>query len=157
MAHHAHYGPALPYGITHLEVKVWLRYQQHNLQTGDEIMLINSSNGPYGNQVLAVQKGRNPPLGPQRQSYHKVIGVVDQRDTERINHHARKQAGGNGRNRGGVLTGNRFMPDIDRCTVSHFSPHYANQYPHDYGRLAPANAHEGSRRPYILLRVICRN
>ena len=66
-------------------------------------MLINTSNGPYGNQVLAVQAGRNPGgVGRQRQSYHKVIGVVDQRDSEKINHIARKQAGGNGKNRGGV-------------------------------------------------------
>ena len=120
-------------------------------------MLINTSNGPYGNQVLAVQAGRNPGgVGPQRQSYHKVIGVVDQRDAERINHIARKQAGGNGKNRGGVLTGNRFMPDIDICEISQFSPHYNNQYPAFYGLLPPAAAHQGSRKPYALLSVICR-
>ena len=57
-------------GIQVIHVKCFLRYQQHDIQHGDEMILVATSNHAGGTTVLVVQedKSGNP------QSYLKVIG-----------------------------------------------------------------------------------
>ena len=53
-----------------LNVRCYLRYQQHDVQHGDDIMLVATSNHAGGTTVLVVQEDKSGNL----QQYLKVIG-----------------------------------------------------------------------------------
>ena len=124
-------GPRPHFGREELRVRCYLRYQMHNLLTDDPLILCATSNHAGGTTVLVLQED----TGPRSQSYLKVIGTLDQRDSERINDTARPQNGGAHQSRGGPRIGSRFQPDIESARVSQFSPHYNNTYPANYGVL----------------------
>ena len=138
-------------GIQVIHVKCFLRYQQHDIQHGDEMILVATSNHAGGTTVLVVQedKSGNP------QSYLKVIGTLDRRDVHRISGEARSQNGGAFQSRAGPRVGSRYMPDLRECTVAANSPQYHNQYPPNYGHIGGLVGPPGGR-PYILLRCECR-
>ena len=138
-------------GIQVIHVKCFLRYQQHDIQHGDEMILVATSNHAGGTTVLVVQedKSGNP------QAYLKVIGTLDTRDVHRISGTARSQNGGAFQSRAGPRVGSRYMPDVRACTVAPFSPQYHNQYPPNYGHIGGLVGPPGGR-PYILLRCECR-
>ena len=136
--------------LQNLNVRCYLRYQHCNIQHGDDVILSAISNGPYGTTVGVFQYDYGP--GGNGQAYFRMIGTLDPRDAERINHIARPQLMGAFRPRGGPRVGSRFCPDIVEATVSQFSPVY-NGYPPNYGRLPPAG---GTTRPYLTLSVVCR-
>ena len=108
-----------------------LQYQHCNIRHGDELILSALSNGPYGTTVGVFQED----MGPNDQSYLRMIGTLDQRDAERINSIARPQLAGAWRPRGGPRVGSRFCPDIQSATISPFSPQYVNGYPPNFGVL----------------------
>jgi hypothetical protein len=140
-----------------INAKCWLRFQHCDIRHGDDVILSAISNGPYGSTVGVFQEDDGPldaagnPLG---QSYLRMIGTLDQRDSERINFTSRAQQFG-GRPRGGPRVGSRFCPDIESAVIAPTSPQYfgANAYPPDFGRLPPGGM---TRRPYVLVRVVCR-
>ena len=134
--------------LRNVDVHCWLRYQHSNIQRGDEMILSAISNGPWGTTIGVFQEDDNP----NGQSYLRMIGTIDARDSERINHTARAQQFG-GQPRGGPRIGSRFCPDIVSAVVSPFSPQYINTYPPNYGLLPPGGP---TRRPHVILRVTCR-
>ena len=60
--------PAAP-AVVNLNVRCYLRYQQHDIQVGDEMILVATSNHAGGTTVLVVQEDKSP----NAQSYLKVI------------------------------------------------------------------------------------
>lgn len=138
-------------GVQTVHARVFLRYGHHNIHHGDQMILSALSNSPYGTTVGVFQED----MGPNDQQYLKCIGILDHRDSERINHIARPQLGGAFRPRGGPRVHSRFMPDIASAEVSNFSPQYNNTYPANYG-LLPGGPGVGNRKPYIMLNVVCR-
>ena len=134
-----------------LNVRCYLRYQQHDVQHGDDMMLVATSNHAGGTTVLVVQEDKSGNL----QQYLKVIGVLDTRDVHRISGTARSQNGGAFQSRAGPRVGSRYMPDVESATVAAFSPTYNNQYPANFGMIAGAPG-AGGRKPYIMIRVSCR-
>ena len=95
-------------------------------------------------------------MGPNDQSYLRMIGTLDQRDAERINSIARPQLAGAWRPRGGPRVGSRFCPDIQSATISPFSPQYVNGYPPNFGVLPAGPGAAGTRKPYVTIAVVCR-
>ena len=142
-------GPPAPF--QYINVKCYLRYQQHDLQMGDELILVATSNHAGGTTVLVVQEDKTG----NDQAFLKVIGTLEQRDVNRLNHTARAQNNGNFQSRAGPRVGSRYMPDIRSAVVAPFSPTYNNAYPANYGLIAGA-AGAGGRKPYIDIRCACR-
>ena len=117
-------------GVRTLNLKCSLRYQHCTWGRND---LKRLSNGPYGTTVAVFAE--DP--GPNMQSYLRMIGTLDKRDAERLNHVARPQLAGAFRPRGGPRIGSRFCPDVVSATVSNFSPQYNNANPPNYGFCLP--------------------
>ena len=136
-----------------INARCFLRYQHCNVRQGDEVIPSAISNGPYGATVGVFQEDDGPAGGGQ--SYLRMIGTLDQRDAERINHVARPQLAGGFRPRGGPRIGRRFCPDIQSTTISPFSPQYVNAYPPNYGVLPAGPPAAGSRKPYVTKAVVC--
>lgn len=129
-------------GVANMNVKCWLRYQYVDFDPNEEFILTSIANGPYGSTIAVLQDDGN--------AFLKVIGVLDKRDAERLNHLARPQLQGNFRPRGGPRVGSRFAPDVVSVSLSPFSPQYQNTYPPNYGHVA--GPHGG--RAYITLRIV---
>ena len=126
-----------------INARCYLRYQHCNIRRGDEVILSALSNGPYGTTVGCFQFDDD-------EAYLRMIGTLDSRDSERINHVARPQLGGGFRPRGGPRTGSRFCPSVAEARISANSVQYINTYPPEFGRL-PAGG-----RPYVTVSVVCR-
>ena len=156
----AAYGPPLPpgfvpYNLQTLNLRCYIRYNYHDIQHGDEMVLSVINNSSYGTQVGVFQV----PRGNRSQAYLRLVGVLDSRDSERLNHTARSQAAGFNQGRGGPRVSARNQPDVESCRISQFSPQYINTYPPNYGVLpagGPAGAPAGNKKPYITLEVVCR-
>ena len=101
-------------GFQTINARCYLRFQHCNIQHGDDVILSCTSNGPYGNQIVVLQEDDGP--GGNGQSYLRVIGTLDQRDSERINHVARPQLAGAFRPRGGPRVGSRRDGRTDAVT-----------------------------------------
>ena len=138
-------------GIQVIHVKCYLRYQEHDIQHGDDMILVATSNHAGGTTVLVVQEDKSG----DPQSYLKVIGQLDRRDVHIISGTARSQNLGVHRPRAGPRVGSSHMPDLAECTVAMNSPQYHNVYPPNFGHIGGLGGPPGGR-PYILLRCECR-
>jgi len=110
------------------------------MQAHDNVILASISNGPYGNTIAVVKED---PVN----CYVQLIGTLDKRDSERLNHLATPALGGAFRPRGGPRVGSRFAPFVHQAFVSPFSPQFNNTYPPNYGQAGPGPA------PHIMIYV----
>lgn len=118
-------GPGAP-ALVH--AKVNLRYQHHNIQHGDEVILSTLSNHANGNTIGVFQIRAN-------QHYLKLIGTLNKYHAERINEVARlqRQPAPRAYTRGGARVGSNYAPDISMARVSPMSQELTG-YPDNYGR-----------------------
>jgi hypothetical protein len=122
--------PAIgPGGPTLVHARVNLRYQYHDINHGDEVILATLSNHANGNTVGVFKIEPN-------QHYLKLIGTVNKYHVERINDTARPQRAPRFKSlqRGGARVGSGWTPDISMARISPAWSQELHGFPPDYGR-----------------------
>lgn len=117
-----------PHGAVCIQCRVNLRYQHHNINVGDEVVLATLSNHPAGTTVGVFKIEPN-------QHYLKLIGTLEKYGVERLNETARPQRVPRFRmlQRGGARVGSNWAPDV---SMAEFSPgsDTLHGFPPNYGR-----------------------